>query len=78
MKSDTICCCCISKHMTEKGTAESLHVYITRVRLTKCEVGILSIQNVTTLENSPTHSLRSCLCSSPMGVFLRDYGIRVY
>ena len=44
MKSDTFCCCCISKHMTKKGIAESLHVYITRVRLTKCEVGILSIK----------------------------------
>ena len=28
----------------KKGIAESLHVYITRVRLTKCEVGILSIK----------------------------------
>ena len=28
----------------KKGIAELLHVYITRVRLTNCEVGILSIK----------------------------------
>ena len=44
MKPDTFCCCCISKHMTKKGIAESLPAYITRIRLTMCEVGILSVK----------------------------------
>ena len=46
MKADTICC--YEAH-GKKGIAESLHVQITRARLTVCEVGIF-----TTLENTPT------------------------
>ena len=79
MKLDTIC---ISKHMTKQ--AELLHAYINKARLTTCEVGVFYI---TTLENTPTpvyhtsqkyicppRSSRSHLDSSPMGVFLKDYG----
>ena len=36
-----------------EGTAESLYAYITRARLTACEVGVFS-RNITTLENMPT------------------------
>ena len=51
MKADTICCYCISKHITKRGIAESLHAYIYRARLTACEVGVFFI---TTLKNMPT------------------------
>ena len=68
MKADTICCYC--KRMT-KG--ESLHA--TRLRLTGCESWV---RWVYLQENSrkicPAPSLRSYLCSSSMGIFLRDYG----
>ena len=38
MKTDTICCYCISKQVHDKrGIKESLHVQITRARLTVCE-----------------------------------------
>ena len=42
-----------------------LHAYITRARLTACEVGVFS---------EKYHNLWSYLSSSPMAVFLTDYG----
>ena len=48
--------------------AESLHVYINKVRLTTCG------RNITTLEIHPPISLMSHLSSSPMGVFSRGHG----
>ena len=52
MKADTICCYCISKLMT-KRIAESLHAYITRARLTACEVGVFSRDMPTPLFEEP-------------------------
>ena len=41
MKADIICCCCISKHMTKEALQNHyMHAYITRARLTACEVGV--------------------------------------
>ena len=73
MKADIISCYCICKCMT-KSVADS---YTNRAtcRLTVCEVGVSGERSVTTLENTPTSSLRNHLSSSPMGIFLRDYGI---
>ena len=41
MKADTICCYSISMQVHNKrGIAGSLHAYINKARLTKCEVGV--------------------------------------
>ena len=53
----------------KRSNAESLRAYIARARLTACEMGVFS------REISQPPSLWSYLGSSPMGVFLRDYGI---
>ena len=37
------------------GTAESLHAYISRARLTACKVGVFSKKNIITLKNTPNH-----------------------
>ena len=67
MKADTICC--YEAH-GKKGIAESLHVQITRARLTVCEVGIFSRELSQLLKIHPPPSY---LSSSPIGVFSRDY-----
>ena len=77
----------ISKHMTKQ--AELLHAYINKARLTTCEVGVFWLEisqllkirphpSITPLKNiCPPRSSRSHLSSSPMGVFLKDYGTYV-
>ena len=61
-----------------RGNAESLHVQITRTRLTACEVGVhVFSREISQLSKiRPPPSFMSHLGSSPMGVFLRDYGSR--
>ena len=57
----------------KRGIAESLHVQITRARLTACEVrGRIFERQLSKIRPPP--SFRSHLSSSPMDVFLRDYG----
>ena len=58
-------CYYISKCMTKEALQNP---YINRAPLTVCEVGIFS------REICPTYFLRSHLSSSPMGIFLGDYG----
>ena len=55
------------------GIAESLHVKITKARLTACEVFSREMSQLSKIRPPP--SFRRHLTSSPMGVFLRDYGI---
>ena len=69
----------LSKQAHDKrGIAESLHAQITRPRLTACEVGVhVFSREISQLSKiCPPPSFMSHLGSSPMGVFLRDYGSR--
>ena len=61
----------------KSGIEESLHVQITRARLTACEVGVFSREISQLSKIHPPPSFRSHLSSSPMGVFSRDYGILI-
>ena len=71
MKADTICCYCICKCMT-KSVTES---YTNRATCRLCVMWVYLEREVSQLENTPTSSLRSHLSSSPMGIYLRDYGM---
>ena len=56
----------------KKGIAESHHAFInSRARLTACEVGII-LSDISQLCLHPF--LSSSLCSSPMELFLKNYG----
>ena len=62
MKADTICCYCISKHMTrERSIAESLYAYINMVRLTVFEVVVFSREMSQLLKIHPPPALRTSL-----------------
>ena len=63
MKTDTICCYCISKHMTKEALQNhcmhtSLQAYINRARLIECAVGIFS-QRETSANTETLHKLES-------------------
>ena len=62
----------------KSGIAESLHVQITRARLTACEVGVFSREISQLSKICPPPSFRSHLSSLPMGVFSRDYSISLH
>ena len=73
MKADTILLVLCNQAHDKRGFAESLHVQITRARLTACEVGVFS-REISQISKIHTHpSFRSHLSSSPMGVCSRDY-----
>ena len=59
----------------KRGIEESLHVQITRARVTVCEVGVFSREISQLSKTRPPPSFWSHLSSSPMGVLSRDYGI---
>ena len=71
MKADTIGCYFCP------GIAESLHAYITRARLTACEVGVFlkKISQLSKIRPPPT--CWNYGSSSPMGIFSRDYSISI-
>ena len=60
--------------LDQRSIAESLHAYINRATLAACEASIFFREISHFSKISPSPSLRSHLGSSPMGIFLTDYG----
>ena len=67
-------CYCVSKSMTKRGIAKTLHAQLTRAT---CEVSVF-LRAISQLSKiHPPPSFRSHLSSSPTGVFSRNYGTRL-